>query len=112
MQTEQLVTFCQEKLEDMKARDIEIMDVRNKSTITDFMIVCSGNSKTHVKAIAQNVEVEAKRAEQQPLGIEGAEFGEWVVVDLSSVVVHVMLDAQRDFYQLEKLWGQDSPSAE
>ncbi len=93
----------------MKDRDIEVFDVLSKSIVSVYMIVWSCNSNTHVKSIAGNLEVAAKRADMQPLGVEGAEFGEWVLVDLGGVIAHVMLDASRDFYQLEKLWGEDSP---
>jgi ribosome-associated protein len=93
-----------DKLEDMKARDIVTIDVDGKSTITDTLIVCSGNSKKHVSSIAENLVVEMKAANTPPLSVEGKDTGEWVLVDLGNVVVHVMQDATRDFYQLEKLW--------
>jgi ribosome-associated protein len=88
----------------MKARDIIEINVEDKSTITDMLIVCSGNSKRHVSSIAENLVVEMKAAEMPPLSVEGKESGEWVLVDLGDVVVHVMQDETRDFYQLEKLW--------
>lgn len=100
-----LKKFVIDKIEDMKGRDITDIDVSGTSTITDTMIVCSGNSKRHVRSIAENVVVEMKRAGQRPLSIEGQESGEWVLVDLGEVVLHVMQDETRDFYQLEKLWS-------
>jgi ribosome-associated protein len=100
----EFVQFVIDKLEDMKARDIVQINVEGKSTVTDTLIVCSGNSKKHVSSIAENLVVEMKSADVPPLSVEGKETGEWVLVDLSNVVVHVMRDESRDFYQLEKLW--------
>lgn len=105
MEHEQLKQFVIDKIEDLKARDIVDLDVKGKSTMTDTMLVCSGNSKRHVISIAENVIVEAKKAGFTPLGIEGEDTGEWVLVDMGDVVLHVMQDQTRDFYQLEKLWG-------
>jgi ribosome-associated protein len=100
----EFVQFVIDKLEDMKARDIVQVNVEGKSTVTDMLIVCSGNSKKHVSSIAENLVVEMKSADIPPLSVEGKETGEWVLVDLGNVVVHVMQDETRDFYQLEKLW--------
>ncbi|MFQ3197189.1 MAG: ribosome-associated protein [Paraglaciecola sp.] len=105
MDHEQLKAFVVDKIENLKARDIIDLDVSEKSTVTDTMLVCSGNSKRHVISIAENVVVEAKQAGNPPLSIEGRETGDWVLVDLGDVVLHVMQDEARDFYQLEKLWG-------
>jgi ribosome-associated protein len=100
----EFVQFVIDKLEDMKARDIVQVNVEGKSTVTDMLIVCSGNSKKHVTSIAENLVVEMKSADISQLSVEGKETGEWVLVDLGNVVVHVMQDETRDFYQLEKLW--------
>jgi ribosome-associated protein len=89
----------------MKGRDLIDIDVTGRSTITDTMLICSGNSKRHVRSIAENLVVEMKQAGMPPLSIEGADTGEWVLVDLGDIVVHVMQDETRDFYQLEKLWA-------
>lgn len=105
MDHDSLKKFVIDKIEDMKGRDITEIDVAGRSTVTDTMIVCSGNSKRHVRSIAENVVVEMKRADSPPLSIEGQESGEWVLVDLGDVVLHVMQDETRDFYQLEKLWS-------
>lgn len=105
MDHEEFKKFVIGKMEDLKARDIIDIDVSEKSTITDTMLICSGNSKRHVSSIAQNVVVECKQANIAPLSVEGQESGEWVLVDLGEIVVHVMQDETRDFYQLEKLWG-------
>lgn len=106
MQSVELLDFVIEKIDDMKGRDVVKLDVQKKSTITDFMVVCSGNSKKHVQSIGENVALEAKNNGLQPIGVEGKETGEWVLVDLGSVIVHVMQESTRDFYQLEKLWEE------
>lgn len=105
MQGKALTDFVIDKVADMKGRDVVVLNVSKKSNITDTLVICSGNSKRHVQSIAENVATEAKHAGNKPLGIEGQEEGEWVLVDLGDLVLHVMQDATRDFYQLEKLWG-------
>jgi len=105
MQLEQLKELVVDTLNDMKARDITVMDVRGKTAVTDYMIVASGTSDRHVKAIAETVAYKAKEAGEAPLGSEGVEDGEWALVDLNGVVVHVMLPKVRDFYNLERLWS-------
>ena len=104
MQPEQLKDFVVEQLEDLKAKDIKILDVKSISSITDFMVICSGTSNRHVKSIAHNLIREVKDRDMLPLGIEGDDVAEWVLVDLGDVVAHIMLPQTRDFYQLEKLW--------
>ncbi|OEF26275.1 ribosome silencing factor [Vibrio rumoiensis] len=105
MQLNELKDFLADKADDMKAENITTLDVTGKSSITDFMIVCTGTSKRHVASIADNVAKEAKIAGLEPLGMDGEDDGEWVVVDMGSVMVHIMQAAQRELYQLEKLWG-------
>lgn len=92
-------------LEDMKGKDIVVMDVSELSDIMETMIVVSGTSSRQVKSLANNVVVECKKNGFQPIGVEGNDVGEWVLVDLGSIVVHVMLPATRTFYDLEKLWS-------
>ena len=105
MNGEQLKDFVVDKADDLKAVDIKTLDVRGKSSVCEFLVISSGTSRTHVNAIAENVVTEAKQTGMQPLGIEGKAGGEWVLVDLGDVVLHVMQEQTRDFYQLEKLWS-------
>ncbi len=107
MQTEKLIRLVETALEDLKARDIVLLDVRGKCSVTDYMIVASGSSNRHVKAVADNVLMEAKKAGVTPLGVEGLESAEWALVDLGDVVVHVMQPQARELYDLERLWGAD-----
>jgi len=105
LQREELRDFLADKADDMKAQDIITLDVQGKSSVTDYMIVCTGTSKRHVSSIADHVASEAKKAGLEPLGIDGEAEGEWVVVDMGTTMVHVMQEDQRELYQLEKLWG-------
>jgi len=104
LQISDLQAFVLDKIEDMKARDIQVVDVKGKSPVTDLMIVCTGTSKTHVKSISNHLYLEAKRSEVFVMGIEGTEDSEWVLVDMGDVVVHIMQQQTRDLYQLEQLW--------
>ena len=108
MQEQQLKQFVLQQLEDMKAKEITIIDVAKTSDVTDTMIICTGNSKRHVRSIAEQTALAAKKEGEAPLGVEGLEGSEWVLVDLGNVVIHVMQDETRQFYQLEKLWEQDA----
>jgi len=97
-------------LEDMKAEDVIELDVNGKTSVTDLLIIASGTSSRHVKSIASNVALEAKKQGKKPLGVEGETEGEWVLVDLGDIIVHVMQPHVRQFYDLEKLWSFDEPS--
>ena len=113
MTVEELRDLVIKPLEDMNARDISVLDVRGKTSITDLMIVASGTSDRHVKSVAEAVAFKAKQAGEPPLGMEGLNEGEWALVDLNGVVVHVMQPKVRDFYQLERLWKVEAePSAQ
>lgn len=92
-------------LEDLKGQDIKLLDVRKLTTVTDTMLICTGTSNRHVSSLAQNVVEASKKAGFRPMGMEGKETGEWVLVDLGDVVVHVMQSQARAHYQLEKLWA-------
>ena len=103
--TRRLLKTVLTALEDMKAVDIRVIDVREQTSITDIMIIASGTSTRHVKAIADNVELEAKKIGARAMGVEGDKGSEWILVDLVDVVVHVMMPEVREFYALEKLWS-------
>jgi ribosome-associated protein len=105
MNSEQLSDLAVDALEEVKAKDIVKLDVRNLTTVTDFMIVASGTSNRHVKALADAVADRAREAGHRPMGIEGTEGSEWILLDLQDTLVHVMLPRVREFYNLEKLWS-------
>jgi ribosome-associated protein len=104
MQTDELKAIALQALEDLKGLDIADYDVRDMTTVTDIMIIASGTSDRHVKSLADAVVIACKKAGVPPLGVEGEQEGEWVLVDLGDVVVHVMQPRVREFYALEKLW--------
>ncbi len=109
MNSEQLSTLVIDALDDIKAQDITKLDVRDMTTVTDYMIIASGTSNRHVQALADNVAEKAREAGHRPIGVEGEEGGEWVLLDLQDTLVHVMLPKVREFYNLEKLWSLGSP---
>ena len=103
--------LVQAALDDMKAVNIKVLDVRGLTDIADTLIIASGNSDRHVRSIAERVIQMAKAAGVPPLGVEGARDGEWALVDLHDVIVHVMLPRVREFYGLERLWGTSEAPA-
>lgn len=101
----ELVEIVCEALDDLKAQNVVTLDVMSMSEVMDTLVIASGTSNRHVKSLAGNVVDEAKKKDLRPIGIEGMESADWVLVDYGSVVVHVMLPQARKFYDLEKLWS-------
>ena len=99
-----LKTVVLAALDDMKALDVKFLDVRGLTDIADFMVIASGTSDRHVRSVAQRVVEKAKEAGFRPHGVEGQQDGDWVLIDLNEMIVHVMLPRVREFYGLEKLW--------
>jgi ribosome-associated protein len=110
MQSTQLLTLVLAALDDGKGKDIKVIDVRDKTNITDYMVIASGTSDRHVVSLADRVVDKVKENHLNPLGVEGEDTGEWVLVDLGDAVIHVMKPQTREFYQLEKLWQGEFPS--
>ena len=111
MQFEKLKKVVITAIEDLKGEKIVQLNVKGKTSFTDLMIIVSGTSSRHVKSIADNVVEKVKQAGASPLGMEGEEQSEWVLVDLGDIVVHVMQPQVREFYGLEKLWGMDEAAS-
>jgi ribosome-associated protein len=109
MNSEALCDLVVEALEEIKGVDIQRLDVRDMTTVTDWMVVASGTSSRHVQALVNNVSDRAKAAGHRPSGVEGEGGGEWVLLDLNDALVHVMLPKIREFYNLEKLWSIRPP---
>lgn len=107
MQAEELRDRVIHVIEDMKGQDIEALDVRGMTDITDSMIIASGTSNRHVKAVADRVVEVLRDSGVKPLGVEGEQQGEWILLDFGDVVVHVMHPDSRRFYELEKLWNKE-----
>ncbi|MDX2346577.1 MAG: ribosome silencing factor [Legionella sp.] len=95
-------------LEDNKALDIQVINVRDQTSVTDFMVICTGRASRHLRAIAEHVITDMKKTDMPALSKHGLNDGEWVLVDFGEFVVHIMQATSRDFYNLEALW-QDSP---
>jgi ribosome-associated protein len=112
MQADELKHIARQALEDLKGLNIVEFDVRDMTSVTDFMLIASGSSDRHVKSLADAVVTACKRVGVRPLGVEGERQGEWVLVDLGDVVVHVMQPRTREFYALEKLWSVTEQSRE
>lgn len=97
-------------LESLKAQKITHLDVTELSDVMDVLIIATGTSSRHVRSLAENVVVESKKQGYQPIGVEGLDTGDWVLVDFGDTVVHVMQQSTRDFYELEKLWSMEPSS--
>ena len=107
MKKDQQEKIAVKALEDLKAKDIVVQDVSALTNMTDTMIFVTGTSSRHVKSLAENVAMDVKKKGIQPIGIEGQDVGEWVLVDLGDIIVHVMLPEIRELYDLERLWSGD-----
>ncbi len=105
--SQELNTIILNALEDLKGKDIVCLDVSDLTDVMDTLVIASGTSNRHVKSLASNVVQEAKDKGIQAIGVEGLEGGEWVLADFGDTVVHVMMPATRDFYDLEKLWSME-----
>lgn len=108
MLSEDLVALVERALDDLKAVDMLTLDVSGLTSITDYMVVVSGTSDRHVRSIADHLLEKARESGAEVLGVEGHEFGEWVLVDLTDVVVHIMQPRVREFYKLENLWNMEA----
>ncbi|OEY66728.1 ribosome silencing factor [Marinobacter sp. X15-166B] len=111
MQAEQLKDLVVNSLEDVKAKDISIIDVRERTSVADFMVLASGTSNRHVRSLADTVIAEAKERGVPMGNVEGAAVSDWILVDLGDVIVHVMMPATREFYDLERFW-RDGPDVD
>ena len=105
MEVDELKKIVLDALEDLKAKDVVVIDVRNHSSVTDIMIVATGTSNRQVKGLAGHVVEKVKEHGVRPIGVEGEDVGEWVLVDIGDIVVHIMQEPTRKFYQLERLWS-------
>lgn len=89
---------------DKKAKEVHVLDLKDLTTITDYFVICSGESTTQVKAIAEQIKEKFKEVNIKPLSIEGLPYSHWVLIDYGDVIVHIFEEETRMFYELEKLW--------
>ena len=111
MEADKLKKLVVDALDNLKAVNTVTLDVTGLTDMMDFLVIASGTSNRHVKSLADDVCLKAKEQGTRPIGIEGVDAGEWVLVDFGDVVVHVMLPAARDFYDLERLWAKPEQSS-
>ena len=111
MQTEKLKAVVIDALDDLKAINVVALDVADITSVTDVMVIATGTSDRHTRSLANNVVDMARAAGVKPLGMEGQTQGDWVLIDLGDVVVHIMQQEARDFYNLEKLWSMSEPAS-
>ncbi|PWV59342.1 ribosome silencing factor [Plasticicumulans acidivorans] len=105
LQLEELKNVVVDALEEVKGVDLKVLDVRGKASFADLMVIVTGTSDRHVKALAGKVQEKCREAGEKPIGVEGERDGQWVLIDFGDVVVHVFTAQQRDYYNLEKLWA-------
>lgn len=109
MTSEEKLQFIADAADELKAENIETLDVRSKTSVTDYFVVCTGNSDRHVSAIAEKVSEKLSEKKEKPLRVEGDRTG-WVLQDYGDVILHVMREEQRQFYDLETLWKSMAPN--
>ncbi|KAA8980712.1 MULTISPECIES: ribosome silencing factor [Gammaproteobacteria] len=108
MDSEQLKSLAVDAVESMKGQDVAVLDVRDRTSMTDYMVIASGNSNRHIHSLAEEVVQRAKQEADSKPKLEGGETSDWVLVDMGDVIVHLMLPATREFYDLERFW-RDAP---
>lgn len=106
-QAEQLKDAVMDVLVDMKGFDVKAIDVTRLTDVTDYMVIASGTSDRHVKSMARELRDRLRERDVKPIGVEGENEGDWVLIDLGDVVVHVMRPQTREYYDLERLWNRD-----
>lgn len=109
MQAEKLLKLVQTELDERKGQHISVLDVRDKTSFTDYMVVVTGTSDRHLQSLCDYVAMKVEENGVKPLGIEGGPRADWILVDLGDVIVHAMTAQAREHYQLEKLWSIDKP---
>lgn len=107
MQAEQILKIVQDVLDERKGQNVTTLDVRGKTSFTDYMVVVTGTSDRHLMSLCEYVSEKLKENGVKPLGVEGNLGSDWVLLDLGDVIVHAMTAQAREFYQLEKLWSVD-----
>lgn len=105
METIELLTVIETVLDEKKAQDYKLIDVTGRTSVCDYMIVVTGTSNRHLKALSDYVIEKIKELGETPLGVEGEQGSDWVLLDLGDIIVHIMTQQSRDYYQLEKLWS-------
>lgn len=105
MEIEKILNIATEALKEIKAKDITTIDVEHLTQMMRYIVICTATSTTHANALSKNLEATIKKNKIELLGIEGQANSGWILVDLGDVVIHIMLEETRDFYQLEKLWN-------
>ncbi|MFN3233965.1 MAG: ribosome silencing factor [Gammaproteobacteria bacterium] len=112
MNLEQLKSLAVSAIEDLKAKDIKVLDVTSLTDVTDSMIICCGTSNRHTRAIAENLVLKLKENGIRPIGVNGEDSGEWILVDVGDIIVHIMLAETREYYDLDALWEMTSERLE
>ena len=109
MQSDKLLTIVLDELDERKGQHLVTLDLREKATFTDYMVMVSGTSNRHLMSMCENVAAKVEENGGEPLGIEGGPSADWVLLDLGDVIVQAMTAQARDYYQIEKLWSVDKP---